>query len=304
MTEYRIIRVNEDFKINNSTQSAYLFDLAVVQTNLTNHFNKSYSPQSTELFLIAKGSELAEDIFSKLNKKEYVILDLNEFEKKCFSLEEKEQPLNIHKSITKIKEEIHEFVNHEFNGKILTNYISKQKELARYAIKRINNKTAIGIILNNKFSYNYEKYNYRLDAKNSPTFINLANEKLALFFLEEIDSEIKENEDIWAKFIINGFKQEDNLFGAPINDSHSPMLVLRAFEEIEFKLRKIQSNIHNYNFEEKELGAFELKVEFLKSSENSLNDDKRVTLTSNGFSFDDITRLIQNMYNLIPTNKK
>jgi hypothetical protein len=294
MEEYHLIRVTEDYKIKDSFQAVYLFELALVSNTSNSFYNKTYSLTNGDLFLIGKGTDLGEMIYSKINKEEFIIIDLKEFEKRFHKIDGNPRTLHIHKSITKQIEEVHEYVNQEINGNTLTHY------KINYALKRLNNKCAFGIKLNNLDKFSYKTKNYYLDGGAEPIRIEIGNEILILFFLKEIENETIENKEIWAQFIISGFKENDNLFGAPINDYHSPMIVNRAFEEIGEKFKEIENHIQDHIFEEKEIGSFEIKVNFLTNPES----DPETILKANGFSFEEINQLVKYIYDLIPSNKK
>jgi hypothetical protein len=121
-----------------------------------------------------------------------------------------------------------------------------------------------------------------------------------VYYLQEY-SEFKEDEHIWGRVTINGFKENGLICAGTMGGYFSPAMISIVITETKEKLREaresIQSNNSICDFEKKEFGSFFLQVDFLRNPKGDPDGFDETTFKTSGFTYDEVVNCLQQIFN-------
>lgn len=176
----------------------------------------------------------------------------------------------------------------------------------------IDTNTIISYVSNEELLYDFIETNFcedfYLDASRFPIKVKTQEGDKNCFYTkiksEEIDLRFTEFKNIREQYVINCFKNEDRVFGAPEDGNYSPLTVDLAYSVIRKKIKSFyfnssNSDKHHCDFKDFEIGSIFIRVDFF-------NDYPYVNciIRSKGFTLEDVGSIVDGIYKSIPDELK
>lgn len=153
---------------------------------------------------------------------------------------------------------------------------------------------------------------FMLDPNLPPRNLDTMMGNKNVYYLKRNPGPFEEDDKLWGQFTIVGFKERGNVTTARLPGSYSPVMVDAAFEEIKKMLHTVQNDFPNkqpeqqnipylkkmFSFKTKEsvssnIGAFQIQVSFLNHDDRYPNKYHETTLSSSGFTYAEVVKLIK-----------